>query len=241
MEEPALPQPRPWGYWATLAWALLAAVASIVGAVSILVIVFPERFSPRGELDVRVAGITSLAAIAAEFAVFALAARIAHWRVGNYLGLILPSWREAAFGLASVSALVIGLDGITYLLGRDVVTQFQIDLYRSTSSAGALAVLLFAVIVAAPVGEELMFRGFLFRGWIQKPGDLTFAVVIISAIWAALHTQYDWYGMIYIFLLGLLLGLVRWRSGSTLLTMGMHALVNAWATAQTFIVIKWMA
>jgi CAAX protease family protein len=241
MEDAAPPPTQPWGYFATLGWALLAAAVSIIAAVAALALWYPNRFTSAADLDIEVVGVTSLAAVAAEFAVLALAARLARWPVAGYLGLTLPSRREAAIGLASVAALVLALDGMTYLLGREVVTQFQIDLYRNASSAGALLVLLFAIVIAAPVGEELMFRGFLFRGWTHKPGDLKIAIIIISAAWASLHTQYDWYGMVYIFLLGLLLGWVRWRSGSTLLTMGMHGIVNAWATAQTFIVIKWLS
>ena len=61
---------------------------------------------------------------------------------------------------------------------------------------------------------------------------------MISALWAVIHTQYDWYGIFQIFLIGLLLGWVRWRSGSTLLTIVLHALINAWATLQTIIKVE---
>jgi membrane protease YdiL (CAAX protease family) len=47
-----------------------------------------------------------------------------------------------------------------------------------------------------------------------------------------MHTQYELFFLTQIFVLGLLLGWIRWRSGSTLLTIMLHALVNAGAFAQ---------
>jgi hypothetical protein len=96
------------------------------------------------------------------------------------------------------------------------------------------------LVIAAPVGEEALFRGFLYRGWAQSPGAVVPAIVVISAAWAIIHTQYDWFGIVQIFLIGLLLGWVRWRSGSTLLTMLLHGLINAWATIQTMIKVHWL-
>ncbi len=236
---PRLP-PQPWGYFVTLAWALLAVVASTLVGIAAIATFFPERFAAV-DLDVTVVGVVSIGAFAAEIAVLALAARLARWPVADYLGLTVPNRREVAIGFGSVIALVLILDATTYLLGREVVTQFQIDLYRNAGNAGTLCMLVVAVVIVAPAGEEIMFRGFLFRGWAREPRSIKPAIVVISVAWAGLHTQYDWYGMLYIFVLGLLLGWVRWRSNSTLLTMGLHALVNAWATAQTFIVIRWGA
>jgi membrane protease YdiL (CAAX protease family) len=63
------------------------------------------------------------------------------------------------------------------------------------------------------------------------------AVVVISALWAISHVQYNWFSILQIFLLGLVLGWARWRSGSTMLTFAMHALNNTWAMVET----HWLA
>src|SRR5215467_6107739 len=70
------------------------------------------------------------------------------------------------------------------------------------------------------------FRCFLFRGWVTSDQYGVFAVIVISQLWAALHVQYDWVGVAQVFLTGLVLGWTRWRSGSTLLTILLHLLVN---------------
>jgi membrane protease YdiL (CAAX protease family) len=55
---------------------------------------------------------------------------------------------------------------------------------------------------------------------------------LTSLIWAAIHLQYDWYGQTMIFLGGILLGCARWRTGSVLLPMLLHGLMNLVASAE---------
>ena len=45
-----------------------------------------------------------------------------------------------------------------------------------------------------------------------------------------MHVQYDWFGIVQVFFIGLRLAIARWRSGSTLLTILMHVLIHFWAT-----------
>jgi hypothetical protein len=237
------PTPQPWGYWATLAWTLLAAAASAVASVGALALFFPDVSASSTELlkNMRAFGVVATASVGAEIAVLAVAARLRGWRATDYLGLVLPSRREAAIAFGVIIAFALAYDALTYLLGRDVVTPFQIQAYRNARDGGALLLMLIAFVIAAPVGEEIIFRGFLVRGWAQKPRDLVPGTILIAAIWAAMHSQYDWFGVLQIFFIGLVLGWIRWRSGSTLLTIALHALINAWATVQTVIKVDWLS
>jgi len=56
-----------------------------------------------------------------------------------------------------------------------------------------------------------------------------------------LHVQYDWAGMLQIFIVGLFLGWIRWRSGSTLLTFVLHALFNLEATVETVLLMRFFS
>jgi len=38
-------------------------------------------------------------------------------------------------------------------------------------------------------------------------------MLLAAGLWAAIHLQYDWFGIAQVFCLGLLFGWVRWRSG----------------------------
>jgi len=66
------------------------------------------------------------------------------------------------------------------------------------------------------------------------------AIVLTSVMWAALHQQYSWVGILYIFIMGLIFGWMRQRSGSTTLTIGLHALNNLIATVLVAVQIEWL-
>ena len=56
-----------------------------------------------------------------------------------------------------------------YVSGRDLVPPFQVEAYQSAKDAGWLVGLMLAIVVVAPIGEEIAFRGFLYRGLV-RPG-----------------------------------------------------------------------
>jgi membrane protease YdiL (CAAX protease family) len=117
------------------------------------------------------------------------------------------------------------------------VPAFQVDVWRSAAGAGWLVPLFIAIVIVAPIGEEIAFRGFLFRGF-AKPGHQVHAIAAIAVAWALLHIQYDWLGMVQIFVVGLMLGWFRWASGSTILTVGMHILINFESMLETWIKVE---
>jgi membrane protease YdiL (CAAX protease family) len=84
------------------------------------------------------------------------------------------------------------------------------------------------ILIVAPIFEELLFRGFIFRAFVHAPRDAIPTIVLTSLIWLLSHFQYDWLGIAEIFVLGLLLGLVRWHTGSTTLTALLHMVSNLW-------------
>jgi hypothetical protein len=233
---------RPWGITMTTLWTLVVLAASVLATLGALALWFPDKpvDSPDLAQDARAFAILFMAAVVAELVVLFAAARLAGWRAVDYLALHWPDRRELTIAVASVVAFVLIFDAVTYLLGRDVVTPFQLDLYRSAIAGNAALLMWITLVVAAPVGEEILFRGFLYRGWATTPRTVVPAIVVIAALWAVIHTQYDWFGILQIFLIGLLLGWVRWRSGSTLLAILLHALINAWATVQTIIKLAWL-
>ena len=107
--------------------------------------------------------------------------------------------------------------------------------------SGSLLPFLIALVIIGPVTEEVVFRGFLFRGLSESFLGVAGTLVATSAAWAALHVQYDWMTIAQIFLIGLLLGWLRWASGSTLLTIMLHVLANFAACIQAAIKVEWMS
>jgi membrane protease YdiL (CAAX protease family) len=66
--------------------------------------------------------------------------------------------------------------------------------------------------------------------------------VLTAALWALLHTNKNWLGVAFIFVAGLFLGWMRRRSGSTILTILLHATSNLLlAVLVTLVAIGWIA
>ena len=159
----------------------------------------------------------------------------------GYLGLIVPRRSEVIFGVAVTAALIVAGNVLSWLLGQNIVTPFQTDIFRTAGAAGPLAMvtLWLAVIVVTPIGEEIMFRGFLFRGWLQTPRDAWAVIAITALLWALIHLQYDWYVTGQIFAFGLMLGWMRWATGSTILTILLHAMINLEGMIETVVASQW--
>jgi membrane protease YdiL (CAAX protease family) len=229
---------QPWGIPATIAWLLFAFLASIVVATVVFGAWQGDRANMRtSTYDGVMITIGALASVPVQIAVLAFAARLRHWTPANYLALNIPKWSEIVFALLCTIALMIVFDGLLYVSGRDLVPPFQVEAYQSAKDTGWLLGLMFAIIVIAPVGEEIAFRGFLYRGLV-RPGYEQLTIVAISLAWALLHIQYDWLGMAQIFAAGLALGWFRWASGSTTLTIIMHVLINFEAMLETMIKVE---
>lgn len=232
-----------WGPWATLAWVILAFALSAIAGFAVLLVWRPG--APIGAADMLMDGplvsLTTLISAIVQVGTLTLAARLAHWPASAYLGLVRPGTRHAALAFAVLAAFLLGFDAMTYLFGRDIVTPFQIDTYRSAREAGALPLLWLTLVIVAPVAEEIVFRGFLFRGWVTSARSAAPAILVISALFAVIHVQYDWFGILQVFLIGVLVGWARWLSGSSALTILMHAVINLWATVQTMLKVAWLS
>jgi uncharacterized protein len=234
----------PWGLWATLGWVVLAFLLSSIAGFVVVLIWRPDAITSGGAdmlKDGSLISITTVASAAVQVGMLALAARLAGWPAGEYLGLVRPATRPALIAIAVLIVFLLGYDALTYLLGRDIVTPFQVDTYRTARDGGTLPLLWLTFVIVAPVAEEIMFRGFLFRGWARSERSTIPAIVVISVLFAAIHVQYDWFGILQVFFIGLLLAIARWRTGSTLVTILMHVLANLWATIESMIKVEWLS
>ena len=160
----------------------------------------------------------------------------------EYLGWTWPRRSEVVFGVAAIIAVIVVTNIVSWLLGRGLVTQFQSDIYKTADAAGFLPLVLLwlAVVVATPIGEETLFRGFLFRGWLRTPRDVWPVIVLSALLWALIHVQYDWYVTGQVFAFGVLLGWMRWATGSTLLTILLHGVINLEGMIET-VVQSWFS
>jgi membrane protease YdiL (CAAX protease family) len=235
-----LPAARPWGFWATLGWGLFAAATGLFAAVTCAVIWTLTHQLRLPDPANAIYGLTAMiAASLTPLAVLAVATRIRHLSLRDYLALGPIPCRELTVGICCLAVLIAVCEAAAALAGVDEGSRYMITTYRAAQLAGALPLLWVALVVVAPVGEELLFRGFLHRGWAPSRLGAWGTVAVTSALWAALHQQYDWGGILVIFLMGLLFGWLRQRSGSTTLTIVLHALNNLVATLILTVRLDW--
>lgn len=234
---------KPLGRGATFVLAAFALLAGQLAALLALTWWFGQGLTHLPNFTGDGPAITLVIAVSTpvEVLLLALFARRAGGRAAAYLGLIWPRRGEVLFGVAAMVILIVAGNVLSWLLGRGLVTPFQIDIYRTASAAGWLLWLWLAVVVATPIGEEILFRGFLFRGWLRSPRDVWPVIMVTSLLWAIIHLQYDWYVIGQVFAFGLLLGWIRWASGSTILTILLHAMINSEGMIETFVGLKWLS
>ncbi len=234
---------RPWGFWATVGLALAILVAAImaqgVGAVVWSVVTGATRHGALREAAESNGLLLSMATCAALPVVLGLTFLFASIRVGPravfYLGF-RPVPGKALFRWSVALLVLIALsDALTAALGRPIVPPFMVEAYQT---AGFLPLLWFTLLVAAPVAEETLFRGFLFEGILHSRLGAPGAVILSALPWALIHIQYDLYGIASIFVAGLFLGYVRLKTKSIYSTMLLHSLMNLIATVETVVTLK---
>jgi membrane protease YdiL (CAAX protease family) len=230
---------KPWGRWATLGLALLA---MLVGqAVALPVLIWWYGLGLEQLVNLVSDGIAVILIVCistpVQVLLLALMARRRGTSAADYLALTLPRKRDVVAGIVSVVICILLTDGISWLIGREIVSQFQLDIYRTASAAGYLPWLWLTLVVVGPIGEETLFRGFLFRGWHRTPRDAWLVIVVTALLWASAHLQYDLYFIAQVFASGLVFGWFRWVSGSTILTMLLHGLFNFEGTLETFLTL----
>ncbi len=209
-EKPVLP-PRPWGPWATIGWTLFCVVtmlaAQIAGAIVFVLCRSAITGSPKFD-DLGTNG--NLLALATLFSTLSTVVLIAllvwlrRYPIRDYLALYWPPARSVLIALLGLAALLVATDLTSYLLHKPLVPAFMVDVYRTAW----LPALLLALVVLAPVGEETLFRGFLYWGIAASRGGPTVAIIVSSAAFALLHTfQYDWYAIGGVAAMGFISGL----------------------------------
>lgn len=160
---------------------------------------------------------------AATIVVLWVAIRMARRDFSEYLAMNWPTRDEVMAALMIAILLWIAQIAVSSLISPAVPST---SAHLSFSGIGELLILFVAFCVVAPIVEEFTFRGFIFRGWSESFVGPTATIVLTAAIWAACHTQYDWWARGWIFLSGLALGHFRWRSNSTWLAVIVHSAMN---------------
>lgn len=110
------------------------------------------------------------------------------------------------------------------LVGIKETAQDVADILASSDSTTVVVLVAAFAITVAPVFEEFFFRGFAYPVLKQRWGAWT-ALMIVSAVFAAIHFHLPSLGPLFALAVGL--GLAYELSGSLLAPITMHVLFNA--------------
>lgn len=115
------------------------------------------------------------------------------------------------------------------LYGYIFEVEMPADFFAYSKAVPALMISI-VFIIAAPIAEELLFRGYLYSQLKETKFGLHGTIIFISLLWTGLHTQYDFDILISIFFLGLVLGYIRYKYDSIYLVILIHAIHNIQST-----------
>jgi membrane protease YdiL (CAAX protease family) len=214
-----------------------AAIAFVLSLLAASVADTP--FISHGRLPQHLEVRASLAAIGAQTAAtvvyLAFAARRGRGSLRADFGLRLSArdgpWLLVGLGLAVVSGVLVApiIDaGHLRSSSQEVVRTFQ----RAHGLDTTFFVL--AVLLVAPVGEELLFRGVLLRALLRRTSPAT-AIWVAALAFALVHVILDpgaGFAVPALLLLGLLSGYEAWRTGDLSRSILLHAGFNLVAVLQ---------
>ena len=220
-----------WGPWQTTGLGIVIFLISGVAQAGVLIALAAREYVLNPGLSIlivlsnlttnglliSVAVIISGAVGVAMVIVFVKARRGASIR--EYLALTPITKKQAVINLALVAGLIALLEFMSSATGQPTDMDFNLEVYRT---ADPLVLLWVAFIIFGPAFEEAFFRGFLFTGWLKSRIGSVGTIALTSVFWALLHVQYSLYGIASIIIMGIALGIMRFKTKSLWSPLMMH-------------------
>jgi membrane protease YdiL (CAAX protease family) len=124
---------------------------------------------------------------------------------------------------------------VFHFLFRVILHALALYLHRKHSydeTSEPLLLLLLGSVVLAPLAEEILWRGFVFKGVSESRAGPIVAIIFTSLAWASLHQQYNVAGQLHVACDGLIFGFARHITQSTTVSIVLHGAFNLWVTLQ---------
>ena len=237
--------PKRWGLWATAGFSFLVFVIFVLIQIVVVALFVAIQMAQNHEGNIAeyansvgenglVLGIATIATTVVCGSVVLILIWVRKGlSIREYLGLGSVPARDQFFWMVLALISVGVLDAARIGLGEPLVPEFMLNTY---ASAGFLPLLWLALVFAAPLFEELFFRGFMLEGFRHSRLGALGAILITSGFWAAIHLQYGLVDIGGIFLLGVLLGFAKVRTGSLTTPFLIHMFVNLVATIEVALI-----
>lgn len=136
-----------------------------------------------------------------------------------------PSAGEVGTAIAGLIVVLGIFNALVYLLRPDLFfADMQQFLPMIRGPSWPLTAM--SVGIGAPISEELLFRGFALSAVAQWRFGFWPAALLVNTVWTVFHIGYSVIGLLEVFVGGLYMSWLLWRSGSIWLPMICHAATN---------------
>jgi membrane protease YdiL (CAAX protease family) len=154
----------------------------------------------------------------------------------GYLALEPLQWRDVGRGIGYgllgyvVMWVVTGLVALLVSALGVAVSPPALPILEMPFNAQVLPILVslwVGMVIAAPIAEEILYRGLLYRGLAASRLGVPGAIVLTSVLFGLLHYPgFGWPRVVITGVFGLVVGWVRWRTASTSVSIVAHATTN---------------
>jgi membrane protease YdiL (CAAX protease family) len=158
-----------------------------------------------------------------------------------FLATLIPLWRRGAVGVRDLGLRLVPGARATALALLALIAYGWISVFwrralhpapissnfAGISHHGTVAIVLagFAACVAAPLAEEVFFRGFLYR-CLRNRFSIAPACLLVAVMFGLVHTQYPLAGKLAVASFSVITCLLYERTGSLLPGIAIHSLVD---------------
>jgi membrane protease YdiL (CAAX protease family) len=156
------------------------------------------------------------------------------------VGVVLGFYKEklASLGLTTKKlpkALLYGVVGfivafvVAGIAGYPIEQRFGVDptqqaLSQAATVSGMLPLVLLSGVIIAPIAEEIVFRGYLYKAFRDRFRP-SYAIVLSAALFSAIHLEL--LAAVPLFVIGVVLAYVYEKTGNLMAPITLHVLNNA--------------
>lgn len=223
---------EPWWGKLCAGVALLAWVAGVMMLTGLALAQLAKLVMPPGQLEnAAVQLVYAALTYAVALAIIVLIPKLILKLKENWadLGVIdWPKWEDILFGICGFVIAIMAAGILTFILqkvlpGVDWAQKQNVGFDKISSKSDMLMAFV-ALVVLAPIFEELVFRGWLYRK-LKKIAPVGVSILLVSLLFAAMHGQ--WNVGVTVFALSVVTCLIQEFTGTVYGGIFLHMLKNA--------------
>lgn len=213
-------------YWKPLGAFLLFILLQALGAMLIIVL----SIAITGTFNMQDDAATFISGSLVVSSVLTIIVLIWPMKMFDYKHDLTPAGIETKYVLLAIFASIIGITGTDVLSALADLPNIMGEQFNNMSMTvtGALA-----ISVIGPIAEEVGFRGAILGYMLRKGVNAKIAIVVSALLFGIIHMNPA--QVPFAFVVGLILGVVYYKTGNILLTSLIHILNNSFATMMAVI------